>query len=154
MHMGNTSIADFSGTWKLNVAKSFLSREHPASDYQLTRVIEQTKGAIKVTETSLHGSSRSSLLPDTRIATLYTDGQEHETPGPAQFRGRATTTMVMAEWQGNTLAITERGNGSLASSTTRRRYYVAADGTQLIELVEGYSLRGDTEQRLVFDKQS
>jgi hypothetical protein len=36
---GLAQKVDLSGTWKLNVAKSFMAGDHPFADYQLTKKI-------------------------------------------------------------------------------------------------------------------
>jgi hypothetical protein len=35
---------------------------------------------------------------------------------------------------------------------TKQRLFLSSDGSQLIDLVEGHNIYGDSEQRLVFDK--
>jgi len=131
-----------SGTWKLNVEKSFLAGDHPAKDYELTDI-------------AVHVSMMNIPLPDAKTTVeLATDGQEHEVTGAASFPGMPPVKMkVVASWQGGTLLVSETGRGFGGLSKTQRRYFVSDDGSQLIELVEGHSGFGDNEQRLVFDKQ-
>ena len=56
--------ANFSGTWKLNLEKSFLGNDHRAPDYQLTKTIEQKDGQIKQTDVAVHVSIMNIPLPD------------------------------------------------------------------------------------------
>jgi hypothetical protein len=147
--------ADLSGTWDLNIAKSFLAGEHPASDYRFSKIFVQQDNLIQQTDIVTHASIANISLPDSKISTeIVADGKEHQSKA-AQITGLpATTAMITAVWQGCTLEVTEEGKGLLGLSTTHRRYFLSDDGTQLIELVQGQTGFGDTEQRLVFDKRS
>jgi hypothetical protein len=59
---------------------------------------------------------------------------------------------VAANWQGCTLEIAQRGSGFAGSG--KQRLFLSEDGSQLIILVEQHSTYFDSEQRLVFDKQT
>lgn len=146
--------ADFNGTWKLNLEKSFLAGDHPAKDYELTTVIEQKESAIKRTETAVHVSMMNIPLPDSKTTVEFTvDGKEREVPGKSPFPGMPPLpTKVSAEWQGSTLLVTERSQSMGNATMTRSRYFLSDDGSELIELLEGHTVFGDTEQRLIFDK--
>jgi hypothetical protein len=145
---------DFSGTWRLNLARSFLGGEHPSPEYQLTKIIEQKSDEVTMTDISVHQTIVNIPMPDSKITnTLILDEKEREVKGAIPFPGvPAPTLMVSPEWQGGTLAITERGNSTEGATTTCRRYYLSSDGAELIELVESHSSYGDTEQRLVFER--
>jgi hypothetical protein len=146
---------DLSGTWKLNVARSFTAADHPAKDYELTKTIVQTAGSIKQTDHAVHVSMVNMPLPDSTVTMdLAADGQEHEITGASSFPGMPPPQLkVTVEWQGGTLLVSEAGMQFGGRSTTQRRYFLSDDGKQLIELIEGHSGFGDTAQRLVFDKQ-
>jgi hypothetical protein len=146
--------ADFNGTWKLNLEKSFLAGDHPAKDYELTIVIEQKEGTIKRTEIAAHVSMMNIPMPDSKTTVEITiDGKEHEVPGRAMFPGmQPPPTKASAEWQGGTLLLMERSQLMGSATRTRSRYFLSVDGAELIELIEGHTGFGDTEQRLVFDK--
>lgn len=58
-----------------------------------------------------------------------------------------------AEWQGGTLFITQRGGCFGPLTRGGYRYFISADGAQLIELVSVRSITGDSEQRLIFERQ-
>jgi hypothetical protein len=144
--------ANLSGTWKLNVAKSFMGMEHPFSDYQLTKKIEQGGDTITITDASIHNSSVNIPLPDsTTTMQVATDGTEHEVHMPSGNRRQAASVMkVIATWQGETLELVEVVSG--LANMTKHRLFLSEDGSQLIELVEGHNIYGDSEQRLVFDR--
>jgi len=143
-----------SGTWKLNLASSFMAGDHPSPDYELTKVLIQEGRNIRQTDIAKHVSVVNIPLPDSRVSTdLITDGQEHEAEAPGAFPGMPPAKLkVSAEWQGGTLLITERNAGTGSPSFATRRYYLSADGAHLIELVEAHNSFGDSEQRLIFDK--
>jgi len=146
---------DLSGTWKLNLATSFLGGEHPAKDYEMTKIFVQKPGSIEQTDIALHVSIVNIPLPDSKVTSeLVADGQEHEATRPAPFPGMQPYKVhTLTEWQGGTLLVTESAQSFGGLSTAKRRYFLSDDGMHLIELVEGHSTFGDTEQRLVFDKQ-
>jgi hypothetical protein len=145
---------DFSGTWQLNTTKSFMAADHPASNYQLTKVVEQKGNEVTMTDVAVHSEMANIPLPDSKTTNILTpDGKEHQVKGASMFPGMpAPTITIVCEWQGDTLAVNERGGGFGGPSTTNRRYYLSADGSELIELLDSHSTYGDTEQRLIFDK--
>ena len=147
--------ANFSGTWKLNVEKSFLGNEHRTAEYQLTKTIDQKDDLIKQTDVAVHVSIMNIPLPDsTTTLELATDGKPHEMRGAAFFPGMPTPLIkVSAVWQGNTLSIREISRPADPASKTYRRYFLSDDGSELNELIEGHTGFGDTEQHLVFDRQ-
>ena len=147
--------ADLSGTWHLNVSKSFLAAEHPSSDYRLTKIIAQKDGSIEQRDVAMHASMAGIALPDSNTLMKFsTDGKENKLQVPVPFPGMPPMTVVVtAVWQADTLAVTERSNSFFGPATTDRRYFLSTNGLYLIELVEGHNSFGDTEQRLVFDKQ-
>ena len=147
--------ANFSGTWKLNVEKSFLGNEHRTAGYQLTKTIEQKDDQIKQMDVAVHVSIVNIPLPDSRTTLeLTTDGKTHDMRAAAFFPGMPTPLIkVSAVWQGNTLNISEISQPPDAASKTYRRFFLSDDGTELNELVEGHTGFGDTEQHLVFDRQ-
>ncbi len=144
--------ANLSGTWKLNVSKSFLAGDHPFRDYQLTKKIELSDQMISITSISVNASVVNIPLPDS-ITTMVTafDGKEHAVKMPPSFPGTPPITMqVSANWQGCTLELREVTAG--LANYGKERLLLSDDGSQLIDLVERHSTFGDTEQKLVFDK--
>jgi hypothetical protein len=150
---GLAQKVDLSGTWKLNVAKSFMAGDHPFADYQLTKKISQTGDTISITDTSVHASVVNIPLPDsTTTMEVAADGKEHSVQFPPPFPGMPPQkAQVTATWQGGTLQLLQISSG-LANYATQR-LFLSEDGKQLIILVERHASFGDTEQRLVFDKQ-
>ncbi|MDE3186250.1 MAG: hypothetical protein KGM96_01850 [Acidobacteriota bacterium] len=145
---------NLSGTWKLNLASSFMAGEHPAPNYEFTKVLLQQGLTIQQTDIQKHVSIVNIPLPDSRVSSeLTADGQEHDAPAPAPFPGMPSAHLkVTAEWQGGTLLVQERNASAGRPSTTVRRYFLSDNGQHLIELIEAHNAFGDTEQRLVFDK--
>ena len=47
---------NLSGTWKLNLATSFMGGDHPAPDYELTKVLSQEGQTIRQTDVAKHVS--------------------------------------------------------------------------------------------------
>ena len=148
--------ADLAGTWQLNKAKSFFGSDHPATEYQLTETITQSGDEISVTDAAVRQEMMGFHLPDSKTTTaLIPDGKEREIKGTPLFPGMPQPTVdLSSEWQGGTLYITQRGVAFGGLSVSHKRYYLSADGSQLIELVDSHSTFGDGQQRLVFDKQN
>jgi hypothetical protein len=140
------------GTWNLNVAKSFMGSDHPTADYRWARKIEQKDGRLSITDITLHATMANIPLADaTAIMQFAADGKEYDIKLPASFPGIPEMPgKVSGEWQGCTLEfhqIVPAFGGS-----TKERLFLSPDGAQLIALVEQHSTYGDTEQRLVFDR--
>jgi hypothetical protein len=144
----------FTGSWKLNVAKSFMAGDHPAKDYKLTKVFVQKADSIEQTDIAGHVSMMNIPLPDSKTTMeLLVDGKEHDVVPTSSIPDVPPSKIkVSAEWQGGTLFIIETGETYAGLSTTQRRYYLSEDGSQLVELLESHNVYGDTQQRLVFDK--
>jgi len=140
------------GTWKLNVAKSSMGSDHPLSDYQLTKKIEQKNGLLSITDTSVHATIAGMQLPDSVTTTeLVPDGKEHDIKLPSVFPGIPEMTgQASAVWEGCTLEVHQVI--AAFGSSTKQRLFLSEDRTQLIVLVEGHSSFMDTEQRLVFER--
>jgi hypothetical protein len=148
----NAQKANLSGTWRLNLAKSFMGMEHPFSNYQLTKTIKQSGDTITITDASIHNSNVNIPLPDsTTTMQVATDGKAHEIQVQSGNGQQKPPAMhVTATWQGDTLELVQIVSG--LANMSKHRLFLSADGSQLIELVEGHSMWGDSQQRLVFDK--
>jgi len=144
--------ADLNGTWKLNVPRSFMGSDHPFSNYQLTKKIEQKNDAISITDVGVNNSVVNIPLPDsTSTLDVAVDGKEHEVQLPPSFPGRPPArAQVTATWLGCTLELRQITAG--LANYAIHRLFLSPDGTQLIDLVEQHSTYGDSEQRLVFEK--
>lgn len=144
---------NLSGTWKLNLAKSFLAGDHPMPGYTLTKTIEQRGAKVTITDASVHDSMFGMTLPNSTVTSEYADGAKgRKSTGPCPFGIPPAEVEFSAEWQGGTFLITEVGGCFGVAATTERRYFLSRDGSQLIELIVGHATTGDTEQRLVFEK--
>ena len=141
---------DLTGAWNLNLTKSFMAGDHPPSDYQLTKKIEQKDGTFSMTDTSVHAAIMNIPLPDSTTTMAFAvDGKEHDVHLPPPFPGMPPmTAKASAEWQGCTLEIRQTS----PAGSAKQRIFLSDDGTQLIILVEAHSTYGDSEQRMVFDK--
>jgi len=145
--------ANLSGTWKLNVEKSFMGGDHPFSNYELTKKIVQNDDTISFTDIAVHPNVVNIPLPDsTTTQEVIADGQEHEIELPHSPGSPVVKARMTASWQGCTLEWTEIVTGYLDYS--KQRLFLSADGAELIDLVEQHTIFGDTEQRLVFEKAS
>lgn len=146
--------ADLSGTWKLDLSKSFLAGDHPRPGYELTKIISQ-KGSTETTinEIAIHPNLFGSTLPDTNTTTDYLVGQTiTKMSGPCIFHSAPKEFAVTAAWQGGTLDIIEKGGCFGLATVEEHRYFLTADGSQLIELVTSHQTTGDSEQRYVYNK--
>lgn len=143
---------NLSGTWRLNVGKSFMGQDHPFSDYLFTKRIVQSGDSITFTETGIHNSNVNIPLPDSESSMQVTaDGKEHEVQLLSIKPNKSTATnRVTATWQGNTLELVQLVSG--LANMTKHRLFLSEDGSQLVDLVEGHNIYGDLQQRLVFDK--
>jgi len=143
---------NLSGSWRLNVAKSYMGQEHPFIDYQLTKKIELTGDTLSITDTAIHNSNVNIPLPDsTTTMQVAADGKEHEVQMQSgNRRQRASVAKVTAAWQGGTLELVQVVTG--LANMSKQRLFLSDDGSQLIDLVENHNVYGDGEQRLVLDK--
>ncbi len=144
---------DLSGTWKLCLSKSFLATDHPAGEYQLTRVIEQKNGHFVITDTAVHKKILNIPVADaTSKLDITTNGNEQEiqVPGFLPFLP-PVKELISADWQGGTLDVQERAVDGPGYS--EQRYFLSEDGSELIVLVKSHDAFAELEQRMVFDKQ-
>lgn len=147
-----SQTTNISGAWRLNVSKSFMGMEHPFSNYELTKKIDQTSENISITDSAIHNSNVNIPLPDsTTSIQVSTDGKEHLVHVSSSIRSQPESNVPMtATWQAGTLEIVQNVMG--LANMTKHRLFLSGDGSQLIDLVEGHNIYGDSEQRLVFDK--
>lgn len=130
---------DFSGTWKLNIAKSDFGTM-PAPESR-SDVVEQTADSIKDTVTSVtqQGDMNYAL-------NIKTDGTETA----AHVAGR--DLKISAAWDGPALAVTTKldyeGNDVLIKSN----WTLSADGNTWTQAAHITSPMGEMDTKLVFDK--
>src|ERR1700754_1558546 len=134
---------DFSGTWKLNVAKSdYGDLQGPESR---TDVIEQHGGRISesVTAEGRHRKQQYTL-------SFATDGSETALP-PDTRMGTVTILTVSARWRENALAVTQHLKFQGAALIAIHTYLLSDDGKTLTMKL---SLNGGsrTDATFVFDR--
>jgi hypothetical protein len=132
---------NFSGTWKLNVAKSDFGMVPPTDSR--TDVIEQSGGHIKDTVAQNGQQGAMNYAMDVK-----TDGTEVA----AKFGPR--DVKISAAWAGPALVVTTKldfdGNDVLIKSN----WTLSADGNTWTQTAHITSPMGETDTTLVFDKQS
>lgn len=138
---------NFSGTWKLNTAKSDFG-EIPAPDSR-TEVISQTDSAITdaVTSQGEQGEEKYTL-------TMTPDGQEKTiAPGsPESHIGALTLQKITSAWQGSVLAVTENAQYDDNDVVIKSTYTLSSDGNTLTVASHGTSQMGNVAFTYVFDK--
>lgn len=154
--MSNTSKlnVDLSGTWRLNLAKSFLGNEHPAPGYELVWKLEQSGHGILMTEIARNRSIVNIPLPNSTQTTEYVlDGRERNVVRPGIFPGMPKRTIgIRSEWQGGTVWIEERSEPNSNNFISHRRIFLSEDSSHLIEIYTTQAIFGDSEQRRVFER--
>lgn len=145
---------DMSGTWRLNLAKSFLGSEHPEPDYELVWKLEQSSHGIRMTEIAENRSIVNIPLPNSTQTTEYVlDGQQRNVVRPGIFPGMPKRTIGMRSvWQGGTVWIEERSEPNSSNFIAHRRIFLSEDSSQLIEIYKTQAIFGDSEQRRVFER--
>lgn len=145
----------FNGTWKLDLAQSFLAGDHPRPGYELTKVVEvKSATATVITEIAIHPNLFGSTMPDTKTTTEHAVGTTVNKMSGACIFGMPPQAMtVTSEWQGGTLLITARGGCFGPGTVEERRFFLSLDGKQMTELVVSHQTTGDSEQKYVYLKQ-
>jgi hypothetical protein len=114
---------DLSGTWKLNLDKSdYGDLQGPETRID---VIEQNDGHVseRVTAEGRHRKQQYTLL-------FATDGSETALPSETKM-GSVTILSVSANWQGETLVVTQKLRFQDASLMATNAYQLAGDGKTL-----------------------
>jgi hypothetical protein len=131
---------DFSGTWKLNVAKSdFGPLPGPTSR---TDVIAHKEPSI-----SNHVTTEGPQGKLDYVANYTTDGKE--TTNTVGERVSKST----AKWDGNKLVVNTKLKINDSDVDVVATWELAADGKTLTISVHLASAMGEADQKLVFDKQ-
>jgi hypothetical protein len=131
---------DFSGTWKLNVAKS---------DFGPLPVPESRTDVITHKEPSLSNSITAQGAQGKQEYTVNytTDGKEAQNKvGPRDMKSTL-------KWVGNSLVITSKFVFNDADVTTEATWTLSPDGKTLTVNGHFSSSMGDADQKLVFEKQ-
>ena len=131
---------DFTGTWKLNVAKSdFGMLGGPDSR---TDVITHKEPSVtnNVTAEGAQGKQQFTLK-------YTTDGKEATNQmGPREIKSTL-------KWEGSNLIITSKFNYNDSEVNAQTTWALSADGKTLTANTHYASSMGETDQKLVFEKQ-
>ena len=132
---------NFSGTWKLSISKSDFG-VLPGPDSQ-TSIIDHKDPSLKVDTTSdgAQGKQQYTL-------TFTTDGKE-STNTPMEGRELKSTVV----WQGKNLVVDTKLKFQDNDVTIKTVWILSDDGKTLTENAHLASPMGETDQKLVFEKQ-
>jgi hypothetical protein len=131
---------NFTGTWKLNVSKSDFGAM-PAPDSRTDKITHED--------------------PDLKDSTTQS-GQMGEVSAELKYStdGKETTNMVRgnevkstAKWDGDELAIDGKASFNGADVSLKDRWSLSADGKTLTILRHVTSPMGETDQKIVLEKQ-
>ena len=131
---------DFSGTWKLNVAKSdFGNFPAPISR---TDVIVHKEPSITANVSAEGAQGKFEY-----VANYSTDGKE------TTYKARDRETKSTAKWDGNNLQVHSVFKINDTEVTAVATWTLSSDGKTLNINVHFSSSMGDVEQKLIFEKQ-
>jgi hypothetical protein len=133
---------DFSGTWKLNIAKSdFGAGQPPASQVD---TIEVHGIAMKVTS-----DQKGGFMGDmTMVDSFTTDGKESAWAGMGGAQVKGT-----AHWEGSTLVVDAKTDFQGSDVTIKDTYKLSDDGKTLYLTTHAGTSMGDFDSKMAFDKQ-
>jgi len=135
------SKPNFSGTWKLNVAKSDFGPV-PAPDSR-TDMIDHSDPALKVS-TSVVGGPQGNM---DATSSYTTDGKEATNHmGPREIKA----TVV---WEGPKLVVNAKTTYQEAELTIKSVWTLSEDGKTLTQNVHFVTPMGEADQTLLYDKQ-
>jgi hypothetical protein len=131
---------NFSGTWKLNTAKSDFG-VLPGPD-SLTSVIEHADPTLKMTVNSAGQQGNQDYT-----VNYTTDGKEAVNHvGPREVKSTAV-------WDGSNMVVNSKLNFNDQDVTIKSVWTLSADGKTLTQNVHLASQMGETDQKLVLEKQ-
>jgi hypothetical protein len=131
---------NFSGTWKLNIAKSDFGVLPPSNGR--TDVIDHQDPNLKdtVADDAAQGQQNYTLA-------MTTDGKEAtNNPGGLEMKNVAT-------WSANTLSVNTKLQFQGSDVTIKTIWALSDDGKTLTESAHFESAMGETDQKLIFEKQ-
>jgi hypothetical protein len=134
------SKPNFSGTWKLNVAKSDFGVLPPSNGR--TDVIDHQDPNLKdtVADDAAQGQQNYTL-------SMTTDGKEAtNTPGGLEMKNVAT-------WSATSLLVNTKLQFQGSDVTIKTIWTLSDDGKTLTESAHFESQMGETDQKLIFEKQ-
>jgi hypothetical protein len=130
---------NFSGTWKLNVAKSDFG-VMPPPEFR-TDIIDHSEPALKVT-TSTNGAEGKQDF----TITLTTDGKE------AVNTIMGSEVKSVAAWEGPTLVVTSKLRFNDTDVTIKSVYVLGEDGKTLNVVSHIASAMGEMDQKYIYEK--
>jgi hypothetical protein len=132
--------ANYSGTWKLNVAKSDFG-PLPAPDTR-TDVIDHKDPAIKVATTSDGPQGKQDF-----VLVMSTDGKEAtNTPGGMELKSTGG-------WEGSSLVVNTKLKFQDNDIAIKSVWLLSDDGKTLTQNAHINSPMGELDQKMVFEKQ-
>jgi len=131
---------NFSGTWKLNTAKSDFG-QMPAPD-SMTRTIKHDEPTLKI-----HTKQSGQMGEMEMDSTYTTDGKESSN----QMMGNEVKST--AKWDGDTLVIDSKGKFGDNDFTMNQKWVLAADGKTMTVTQKFSSSMGEGEAKLLLEKQ-
>lgn len=134
------SKPNFSGTWKLNTAKSDFGML-PGPESQ-TNVIAQTEAALKVDVAAETAQGKQQYLLNYTL-----DGKEAlNKMGPREVKSVAT-------WEANTLVLNSKLSFNDQEVTLKALWTLSEDGKTLTQNVHLAAAMGETDQKQIYEKQ-
>lgn len=131
---------NFSGSWKLNVAKSDFG-PLPAPESR-TDVIEHSDPNLKDAVVAQSAQGKQEFT-----ANYSTDGKEVSNKlGPREVKSTAT-------WEGNNLVMNSKTSFNDNEITVKSTWTLSEDGKTLTQNVHFTSPMGEADQKLVYEKQ-
>jgi len=131
---------NFSGTWKLNTAKSDFGAM-PAPDSRTDKITHEDPD-IK------DSTTQSNQMGEVSAELKYsTDGKE------TTNIVRGNEVKSTAKWDGDELAIDSKAQFNGADVTLKDRWSLSADGKTITILRHVNSPMGETDQKIVLEKQ-
>ena len=132
---------DFSGTWKINVAKSDFGPMPPPDS--VTEKITHVDPSLKL-NVATTGGPQGDMTYDISYST---DGKECvNRMGEAEFKSTL-------KWDGDELSIDTKGSFSGNEFTAKDRWVLSGDGKTLTVTRHFSSAMGDAEAKELFEKQ-
>ena len=132
--------SNYSGKWKLNVSKSDFG-VLPGPDTR-TDVIEHKDPVLKVDTTSDGAQGKQDYT-----MTISTDGKENtNTPGGLELKSTAA-------WEGPNLVVNTKLKFQDNDVTIKTTWELSADGKTMTQNAHLASAMGETDQKMVFEKQ-
>lgn len=137
---GAQAKSNFSGTWKLNAAKSDFGAM-PAPDSRTDKITHQDPD---LNDTVNQSGQMGEVTADLKYST---DGKE------TTNTIRGTEIKSTANWEGDELVISGKGSFQGADVTLKDRWSLSPDGKTLTILRHVNSPMGETDQKIVLEKQ-